>query len=122
MLRGEEGARKHALSGSPLSTSGVAAKLERGVGGVRTPRRGLDKLNADGVCDGRSALRNVMNGQVERGEPERASFLAPPALKASLVRETNASSPTLPVGIGGSDVTSVQEERASGERKRVFCL
>jgi len=46
----------------------------------------------------------------------------PPALKASLVRETNASSPTLPVGIGGSDVTSVQEERASGERKRVFCL
>ena len=39
----------------------------RSVGGVRTPRRGLDKLNADGVCDGRSALRNVMNGQVERG-------------------------------------------------------
>ena len=72
MLRGEEGARKQALSGSPLSTSGVAAKLERGVGGVRTPRRGLDKLNADGVCDGRSALRNVMNGQVERGSRKNA--------------------------------------------------
>ena len=48
-----------------------------GVGGVRTPRRGLDKLNADGVCDGRSALRNVMNGQVERGSQKLFLALNP---------------------------------------------
>ena len=36
---GQGGARKEALSGSPLSTSGVAAKLERGAGGVRSAVR-----------------------------------------------------------------------------------
>ena len=37
MLRGEGGARKEVPSGLPLSTSGIAAKLERGPGGEVGP-------------------------------------------------------------------------------------
>ena len=44
---------------------------------MRTPRRGLDKLNADGVCDGRSALRNVMNGQEYKASVHRLYPEAP---------------------------------------------
>ena len=35
-------------------------------------------MNDDGASDARSALRNVMNGQVERGEPEKKLFPTPP--------------------------------------------
>ena len=63
----ERGSQKELLLSLPPLHAALRsnAELERGAGGVRSAaggrsaRRGLDKLNDDGVSDGRSALSSV---------------------------------------------------------------
>ena len=78
MLRGEGGAQKELLFSLPLSTSGVAAKLERGLGGEVGQSPGLTSSPATSLPS---------------ATPSRAFHRMPPPFRESLLPRRHAIPP-----------------------------